>query len=69
MAQAEIHTSNDGLQTSYMITGADLEDIETAINAIYARYHPVGYGTFFDKPKQLSDGSWRTHGRRANSCD
>ena len=66
---AEVHTSNDGLQTSYMITGADLAGIEAEIARIERRYHPLGYGTSFDKPKRRSDGSWCTHGFRANSCD
>lgn len=69
MTQAEIHTSNDGLQTRYTISSRDLADLEEAITEIKARYHPLGYGTSFDPPKQFKDGSWSTHGWRANSCD
>lgn len=69
MAQAEITATNDGLRTSYMITCADLEGLLEAVGEIEARYHPLGYGTSFQPPARQSDGSWYTHGSRANSCD
>lgn len=66
---AIVNATNNGHSTSYVITGQTQEAVNEAIERIYRNYHPVGYGTDFDEPRQGEDGLWLARGHRANSCD
>lgn len=33
------------------------------------RWHPAGYGTYFNEPTRQPDGQWLVTGSRSNSCD
>jgi hypothetical protein len=65
---ASVMTERIGGQISYTVEG-ELEAVKEAIERIYRNYHPLGYGTHFEAPKQQRDGSWRAFGYRSSSCD
>jgi hypothetical protein len=65
----KIDRHSDGFQTTYRIEADELEELEDAIERIERNFHPLGYGTTFDKPEQRADGSWVVSGYRYNSCD
>lgn len=56
--------------TQYTITGLQ-EDVAKVRQAIYAGYHPVGYGTRTDVERCIDPetGTWECVVWRADSCD
>jgi hypothetical protein len=66
---AKVNQSKSLGQTYYEIEADEREEVEDMINRIERSYHPLGYGTRFDRIEQRSDGSWIVRGQRANSCD
>lgn len=69
MAMAKVVSERSGAEIRYTVEADDLAEVEDAIDRIERNYHPVGYGTAFNKPEQRADGSWISHGHRWTSCD
>jgi hypothetical protein len=65
---ASVTAERIGGQVSYTVEG-ELSEVKEAIERIYRNYHPLGYGTHFEAPRQRPDGSWKAYGYRSSSCD
>ena len=55
--------------TEYSIIADSEQELDNAINGIFSRYHPMGYGTFEKSRFRTPDGGWSSTVWRANSCD
>lgn len=63
------NSTTSGGKVIYDLTSETREDIESHIDGLLRRYHPMGYGTSFSTPRQNSDGLWIATGSRSSSCD
>lgn len=66
--QADIALKSTGSSTEYHITGS-LGAVFKAIDAIFNRKHPMGYGTKVKSISMQQDGQYAAEVWHANSCD
>ena len=58
-----------GYQTVHTVTGPTQEAVEAGMQAVFDRYHPMGYGTkVSSEPRQREDGTWIAEVTRDSSA-
>ncbi len=68
MSAARIFETRGGGMVQVIIEAEDRTEAEAARDRYLNRWHPMGYGTAFNDPRD-HEGVWRIVGSRMASCD